>query len=54
MVTFPAPRSSSARTIHFILEVTDNGSPPLTSYRRIVLTIDPGHGKAPPSLNMTD
>jgi len=28
------------RTIHVILEVTDDGSPPLTRYGRIVLTID--------------
>ena len=27
------------KTIHIILEVTDDGSPPLTRYQRIVFTI---------------
>jgi hypothetical protein len=30
-----------AGTAHVILAVTDNGSPALTSYRRVVLTIQP-------------
>jgi hypothetical protein len=28
------------QTLHFIIEVTDNGSPNLTSYQRVVLTIE--------------
>ncbi len=30
-----------AGTAHIILAVEDNGSPPLTSYRRVILTIKP-------------
>jgi hypothetical protein len=26
--------------IHVVLEVTDNGQPPLTSYRRVVITVN--------------
>jgi hypothetical protein len=32
----PCPRS----TAHVILEVTDNGTPALTSYRRVILNVD--------------
>jgi hypothetical protein len=39
--SFAAPRVSSAQTAHFILAVTDDGSPPLTRYRRVVVTIAP-------------
>jgi hypothetical protein len=38
---FEAPPVDSVKTIHIILEVTDNGSPKLTSYRRLVVTVDP-------------
>lgn len=31
-------------TIHLVCEVTDNGSPPLTRYQRVVLTLDPQAG----------
>jgi hypothetical protein len=31
-----------AGTAHVILAVEDNGVPPLTSYRRIILNIQPG------------
>jgi hypothetical protein len=34
-----ARRCSGAGTAHVILEVTDEGSPRLTSYRRIILTV---------------
>ncbi len=33
-------------TAHVILAVTDNGSPALTSYRRIILVVDPAAGPA--------
>lgn len=33
------PRDSSGKTIHTLLEVRDSGSPPLVSYRRIVLAV---------------
>lgn len=38
---FTAPSVGSSRTIHIILEVTDNGEPNLTSYRRLIVTVDP-------------
>ncbi len=33
------PENASGRSIHLILEVTDDGDPPLTAYRRIVLQV---------------
>ena len=33
------PENASGRTIHIILEITDAGAPPLTAYRRIILTV---------------
>ena len=39
---FTAPSLSSSGTIHIILEVTDGGHPSLTSYRRLVVTVNPG------------
>lgn len=41
------PRDASGRTIHIILEVIDNGKPPLTAYRRVVLKIS-GQPVEPP------
>ena len=38
---FLAP-DAPGKTIHIILEVTDNGSPRLTSYRRMIITISNG------------
>jgi hypothetical protein len=38
---FVAPRVDESRTIHVILTVTDSGSPPLTRYRRIIVTVTP-------------
>ena len=38
---FTAPVVSKPETIHIILEVTDNGSPSLTSYKRIILSVSP-------------
>lgn len=37
---FIAPDVSKPETIHIILEVTDNGSPNLTGYQRLVITIE--------------
>jgi len=34
------PVNASDSEIHVILEVTDDGTPPLTSYRRVVITVD--------------
>ena len=39
--TFKAPSVSSRQTIHVVLAVTDDGSPALTSFQRIVVTVDP-------------
>ena len=38
---FVAPHVTKAETAHFILEVTDKGSPALTRYQRVVITIEP-------------
>jgi hypothetical protein len=35
----PANRPCSAGVAHIILAVTDSGSPPLTSYRRVILNV---------------
>ena len=35
------PKVDSSKAIHIILEVTDNGNPNLTSYRRLIVTVDP-------------
>jgi hypothetical protein len=35
------PKDAAGKTIHVILEVTDNGSPGLTAYRRIVVSVRP-------------
>jgi hypothetical protein len=40
-VPFKAPVVTSPKDAHFILKVTDKGSPPLTRYRRVVVTILP-------------
>ena len=38
-ITLPLPADASGKTIHLILEATDNGQPPLTSLRRVVLQV---------------
>jgi hypothetical protein len=38
---FTAPQVTKPETAHFILEVTDKGSPALTRYQRVVVTIEP-------------
>ena len=35
------PKVDAAKTVHIILEVRDKGEPALTSYRRVLMTIDP-------------
>lgn len=42
--SFVAPGVKSAQTIHVILTVTDAGSPPLTRYQRVVVTVQPRPG----------
>ena len=46
--SFTLPSNSAGKTIHVILEVTDNGSPALTSYRRLVVTGGTPGGSADP------
>lgn len=38
---FTAPKVSKPGTMHFILAVTDQGAPPLTRYRRVIVTVYP-------------
>lgn len=40
-VVFRAPPVTKPETAHFIVAVTDKGSPPLTRYRRVIVTILP-------------
>ncbi len=44
VASFTAPSVTSPKTIHIVLEVKDNGAPPLTSYARVVVTVDPNAG----------
>ena len=39
--SFVAPEVDATQTIHLIVAVSDKGSPPLTRYRRVIVTIDP-------------
>ena len=39
--SFLAPAVTSPQTIHIILAVTDNGTPALTRYRRVIITVKP-------------
>lgn len=41
IVTLVAPRVEPSTRVHLILEVTDSGEPPLTGYRRVIMTVDP-------------
>lgn len=36
-----APEVKNTQTVHFILKVTDKGSPALTRYKRVIVTINP-------------
>lgn len=40
-IFFDAPKVENEVTTHFILKVTDKGTPPLSRYERIILTIKP-------------
>jgi hypothetical protein len=35
------PDDARDKTIHIILQVTDDGDPPLTRYRRVVVDVKP-------------
>jgi hypothetical protein len=36
---FVTPTNASPQPLHCVLAVTDNGSPPLTSFRRVLVTV---------------
>ena len=38
---FVAPKVDRAKTIHFILQVTDDGKPALTRYQRVIVNVTP-------------
>jgi len=40
-VSYRAPVVTKPETVHFILKVTDKGNPPLSRYRRVIVTILP-------------
>lgn len=40
-VKFVAPNVSEAKTMHFVLVVSDNGAPSLTRYQRVVVNVIP-------------
>jgi hypothetical protein len=40
---FVAPQVSVVQTVHIILEIMDNESPPLYSFERIIVQMVPGH-----------
>ena len=40
-VVVVAPKVDHAQTMHFILRVTDKGTPPMSRYKRVVVTIEP-------------
>ena len=40
-VSFNAPHVTKPETAHFILRVTDKGTPPLSRYKRVIVTILP-------------
>lgn len=38
--TFQVPQDATdGQTIHALIQVTDNGAPPLTSFQRVVVTV---------------
>ena len=41
IIHLTAPEVKQKESIHMILKVTDRGQPPLSSYRRIIITVEP-------------
>jgi hypothetical protein len=39
--TFIAPAVESTATVHIVLELRDDGDPPLYAFRRAVVTVSP-------------
>jgi hypothetical protein len=40
-ISVAAPKVEQPETVHFILKVSDKGTPPLTRYQRVIVTITP-------------
>ena len=38
---FTAPKVTKPETMHIVLAVTDQGTPPLTRYQRVIVTVYP-------------
>ena len=36
-LTLTVPQDAAGKTMHFLLRVTDDGTPPLTRYRRLIV-----------------
>jgi len=41
IASFTAPKVDKVKTMHFILEVTDDGIPSLTRYERVIVNVIP-------------
>lgn len=41
MAYFTAPKVDKKETLHFILKVTDRGTPTLSRYKRVIVTVEP-------------
>lgn len=41
LIDLAAPKVDKTETVHFILRVTDKGTPPLSRYKRVIVTIAP-------------
>lgn len=41
MAYFTAPKVGKKETLHFILKVTDRGTPTLSRYKRVIVTVEP-------------
>ena len=39
--SFVAPEVAATATLHLLLIVTDHGSPPLSRYQRVIVTVSP-------------
>jgi hypothetical protein len=48
-LTRVAPEVSKPETLHFILQVSDRGSPPLTRYQRVIVTVEPNEDAGTPA-----
>lgn len=48
--TITIPNEASGRTIHVILAITDDGTPPLTAYRRVILEVSGQPVEMPPDI----